>query len=254
MSYADYVRTRILEPAGMADSGYDSYEAVIKRRASGYSPDGRHAPFIDMSLPHGAGALYATADDLVKWTEVIDSGKLISRESYRKMVTPFLNNYGYGLNLREQMGKKVEEHGGGIFGFNTYLLRVPEDRLAVVVLANRNTPGTGKIAQSLAEMYYGKEVPPRPLRVEISLTAAQMDAVAGEYELRPGFVMKVWRDGNQLKTQATGQPEVAIFALTETKFFPKAVEAEIEFERNSEGKVTGLILRQGGQVIKGARK
>jgi hypothetical protein len=47
---------------------------------------------------------------------------------------------------------------------------------------------------------------------------------------------------------------VPMLAESETKFFPTQFEAEIEFVKDDQGKVTTLVLRQGGQEIKGARK
>jgi hypothetical protein len=61
------------------------------------------------------------------------------------------------------------------------------------------------------------------------------------------------KDG-QLITQATGQGTVPMLAESETKFFPTQFEAEIEFVKDDQGKVTGIVLHQNGQDIKGARK
>ena len=52
----------------------------------------------------------------------------------------------------------------------------------------------------------------------------------------------------------TGQGSVPIMAESETKFFPTQFDAEIEFVKDDQGKVTGIVLRQGGQETKGARK
>jgi len=52
-------------------------------------------------------------------------------------------------------------------------------------------------------------------------------------------------EGSQLMAQATGQGKFAIFAETETKFFAKAVDIEIEFMKDESGKVTQLTLKQG---------
>jgi hypothetical protein len=49
--------------------------------------------------------------------------------------------------------------------------------------------------------------------------------------------------------QATGQEKFEIFPESETKFFLKVVDAQIEFVKDASGKVTGLILYQGGQKL-----
>jgi hypothetical protein len=71
----------------------------------------------------------------------------------------------------------------------------------------------------------------------------------GDYELSPNFILTVTKEGNQLITQATGQGEIEIFAETETKFFVKVMDAQIEFIKNSVGKVEKLILTQGGRKM-----
>jgi hypothetical protein len=66
--------------------------------------------------------------------------------------------------------------------------------------------------------------------------------------------MVVSLKGDQLITQITGQPEVPIFAESETTFFPKVVDAEIEFIKNDKGQVTHLVLHQGGRDHKAVKK
>lgn len=89
---------------------------------------------------------------------------------------------------------------------------------------------------------------------EISLSPMILAAYVGTYELQPGFDLVVTLEGNQLITQATGQGKLPIFPQSETKFFPKAIDAEIEFFKDATGSVTSLVLHQGPNEIKGTRK
>jgi len=61
-------------------------------------------------------------------------------------------------------------------------------------------------------------------------------------------------EGGQLMTQATGQSKFPMFAESETKFFLKVVDAEVEFFKNDKGEVTHLILHQGGHDGKATKK
>jgi CubicO group peptidase (beta-lactamase class C family) len=83
---------------------------------------------------------------------------------------------------------------------------------------------------------------------------AVYDDYVGEYELAPGFVMAITRDGDRLMGQATGQPEFELFPASETVFFLTVVEAEVSFKRNENGAVDGLVLNQGGVEMPGVRK
>ena len=91
-------------------------------------------------------------------------------------------------------------------------------------------------------------------RKEIAVPPKILAAYVGSYELSPGFVLVVTLENGQLMTQATGQPKFPIFAESETKFFLKVVDAQIEFFKNEKGEVTHLVLHQGGQDIKGLKK
>ncbi len=68
----------------------------------------------------------------------------------------------------------------------------------------------------------------------------------GEYELKPGFSITVTADRDQLFLQATGQPKIQAFPSSETEFFLKEVDAQITFVKDPQGKVTQLVLHQGG--------
>lgn len=253
MAYDEYLKKSLFEPLGLKDTGYDWNQTIIARRASGYLPDGKNAPYLDMSLPYAAGSLYSTVDDLAVWAAALESGKVVSKEHYVKMTTPYLNNYGYGLVMEKIENHDVVGHGGGINGFNTSLIRAGGDGLTVAVLANQNGPAADRIGKDLVALYLGKDVKPRPVLSEVKLPAAKLDSVAGQYELRPGFVLKVWREGEQLMTQATGQGKLAIQASAEDQFFSTLVDARIIFQRGPDGKVTQLTLHQGGREMVGKR-
>lgn len=82
-----------------------------------------------------------------------------------------------------------------------------------------------------------------PVTVDVKV----FDTYVGEYELRPGFIMRVFREGDKFMTQATNQGPVEIVAESETTFYPRAFEAKLTFLRDAEGKVTGMRLSQGGR-------
>ena len=79
--------------------------------------------------------------------------------------------------------------------------------------------------------------------------AAAFDRCAGEYEIQPGFVLKFWREGTKLYTQATGQPQAELFAENATTYFLKVVEAKVEFTPEPDGTVVRATLHQGGRKM-----
>lgn len=66
--------------------------------------------------------------------------------------------------------------------------------------------------------------------------------------------MVVTLEDGKLITQLGPQPKVPVFAESETKFFAKVVDAQIEFEKDEKGAVTALVLHQGANNIRAPRK
>ena len=255
-SYEKFVRENIFTPLAMKDTGYDSNSAIIPHRASGYSA-GRggieNAGFIHMTIPQGAGALYSTTGDLLKWEQGLFGGQVLKPASLDKMTTPFKENYAFGLMVETAAGHKKISHGGGIEGFNTNLTYYPDDQLTVVVLANLNGPAAGDIAGKLAAVAHGETVTLPGERKEDHAGCQGLATWAGTYEEAPGAMAMVALDGNQLTTKLTGQPKLELFAQSETRFFLKVVDAQVEFFTDASGAVSHLVIHQGGRDQKAAR-
>ena len=88
---------------------------------------------------------------------------------------------------------------------------------------------------------------------EVKVSPDVLARYVGVYELAPAFNLTVTLEGNQLMTQASGQAKLPISASSETKFFSKLVDAQIEFFADDKGAVTHLVLHQNQQEFKGAR-
>jgi CubicO group peptidase (beta-lactamase class C family) len=252
-SYATFVQENIFTPLGMKDSGYDSNSKIIPHRASGYTSDRgviENAGFIHMSIPFSAGSLYSTTEDLLRWERGLFGGKVLSPASLQKMTTPFKEDYAFGLGVHTTGGHKMIDHGGGIEGFNTHLAYYPDDQLTVVVLGNLNGPASD-IAGKLGSVAHGEPVQLITERKEITLPVAKLAGYVGTYELAPGINLMITLDGNQLMTQLTGQGKIPIFAQSETTFFLKVVDAQLEFGKDEKGAY--VILHQGGRDQKAVK-
>lgn len=359
-SYASFLKRRIFDPLGMRSTDYGADARIIPRRVHGYTRgDGgdANARYLSMTQPHAAGAIVSTVDDLAAWDALYGDG-LVKQASLAKAWMPYVladgkaTKYGYGWMVSSLRGRPTVEHGGGIFGFSTYVLRVPKERVFVAVLCNSDAPKTdpGVVARKVAalvlgdpfpenvavpvppevlvryagvyeieegqqrtvfvegdriftqrtggaraeakprsatEFFYegsittfrfdaapdgrvtamlmyanGTDEPERAVRVaappaapkELKVDPALYDAYAGAYELAPGFVLTVTREGNHLMTQATGQQKFEVFPSSETEFFLKVVDARITFVKGPDGQVDTIVLHQGGRDMPAKRK
>jgi CubicO group peptidase (beta-lactamase class C family) len=252
-NYEQFVRENIFAPLGMQDSGYDSNSAMIPHRAAGYTHNNdkfENAGFIHMSVPQGAGALYSTTEDLLKWEQGLFGGKVLQAASLEKMTTPFKNNYAFGLQVDTVGGHKIIDHGGGIEGFNTELAYYPDDKLTVVVLGNVNGNAPQEIARKLAAINHGETVTLPSERKEITLDTKVLSRYVGAYQMAQGPAMLITLENNQLSEKLGNQPAFPIFPQSETMFFVKVVDAQIEFSKDESGEhASQLTLHQNGRDI-----
>lgn len=250
-----YFEKEIFAPAGMTSTSVEAPQVVIPKRADGYLSKGgktERAQFIDMRIPGAAGAVVSTVGDLVLWERALTENKVISASSRARMLTVEKNNYGYGTTIRTIGGKKRDGHNGGIDGFVSEFHRYGEDGIAVVLLSNfEDMPGqlVGPALQALGTG--GKVVIPEE-RKAIALPSAILDEYVGRYELAPNFILAITREGNQLMTQATGQGKIPVYAEAKDVLFPTAMVATLQITRE-DGKVTGLVLKQGGREMPAKR-
>lgn len=163
--YEQVLKERIFDPVGMKNTGYDHHDTILAKRASGYEkrPGGYiNAPYLDMSLPYAAGSLYSTVEDLYLWDQMLYTDKLLSAELKEQMYKPGLSNYAYGWVVRKApLGAGSEpvtiiQHDGGINGFNTTIIRMPESKSLIVMLNNTGGTKLGEMSQKIAAILFGK--------------------------------------------------------------------------------------------------
>lgn len=261
MPYEALLAANILDPLQMRDSGYDRHEAILPQRASGYRLDAEgelaNAEYLDMAWPYAAGAMYSTVEDLLKWDRALYSDAILPQQVLRTMWTPYKDNYGYGWQIFDSapdfFDRRVVLHGGGINGFSTLIVRYLDDRTTVVVLANLVSAPVARIAHDLSAIAFGEPYSLPKQRTAVKVPVEVLDAYVGEYELRPGFVFVITREGERLYVQPTGQGKSPIFPESATEFFSKIVDAQISFAKDASGRVTGLVLHQNGNDVPGKK-
>ena len=149
----------------MKNSFYGSTSRIIKNRAAGYQKRGEkfeNADFLSMTVPYSAGSLLSNVDDLNTWYHAVMNDEVISRESRIKAHTTYKLNsgkpigYGYGWALGNIQGSRMISHGGGINGYLTASLFLPEEAVFVAVFSNCDCNYPGDMAIRLAAITIGK--------------------------------------------------------------------------------------------------
>jgi len=265
-SYEEVVEQELFLPLGMKDSRYGHQEEIVRGRVAGYvkGPEGwANAPYLSLTQPFSAGSLMSTVDDLARWSDALERGKVISPASRDRMFTSgvlrggdqdgIATRYGLGNAMTEVAGRPTHEHGGGIHGFTCDLLRVPGDDLLVVILSNNPMQDVHELAHRVAESILG--VPHKATPAALGLSAAELDAYVGVYLVpeRSGVRRIVSRDGETLRLQRTGGDLHPLLAVGPDAF-EIADGTAIRFARGADGKVTALLVDQGvGPVYRSLR-
>lgn len=261
--YASFVDANIFQPLGMDDTAIDVTADIVPMRASGYQPGPEgpiNAEYVNMAIPQGAGALYSTTHDLLRWQRGLFGGELLQPASLAAMTAPGVDargdaTYGLGVLVTQNDAGKMVWHGGGIEGFNAMLMHDPAREITVVVLANINGGQASQLGVDLMTLARGGEVVLQSERVAVAVDSATLEDYVGSYALSPDFKIRVFLEEGQLKTQATNQPSFDLFAEEQDdRFFLKEVDAQLQFNRGADGEVVSLTLFQGGREIVGKKE
>jgi D-alanyl-D-alanine carboxypeptidase len=173
LSYFDYVRTRIFEPAGMTSTGSLPESETIPNRSSGYMrrkdawvPNTDALPWSGTS----AGGGYSTVGDFFRFAEALQSGKLISKTSLAQMITPYRQQYGFGMVVQGEGPRRNFGHSGGAPGQNGDLRVFPDSGYVIVALSNFDPPAATRLMEFIA------------VRLPIAATSVPTATIVDDFE------------------------------------------------------------------------
>jgi CubicO group peptidase (beta-lactamase class C family) len=159
-TFEKFLQEKILTPLGMENTTPQRARGIIANRAVGYMQIATSysiVPYLDSTGGYAAGSLVSTVDDLAKWDKALLEGKLLKPESYGEMykrvpIDGGVSTYGFGWDVSEIAGHRAIQHGGGTGGFSTFIVRLPDDNLSVVVLSNLAQADVASIAHGVAKL------------------------------------------------------------------------------------------------------
>ena len=253
-SYEALVRSRITDPLGMTNTRITLTPDMQARLAVGHSAT--LAPVSNWDIPTfaGAGALRSTTNDMLAFlaanlgyvqsplAQAMADSVSVRRSAGGNM------EIAYGWHVQTRDGNSIIWHNGGTGGYRTYIGYDPKARAGIVVLSNISTPnGPDDIGRYLLNPGFPLLKVERPVeRKETSLDTKLFDRYVGHYQLNPSTLITMSREGNRFYTQLTGQEKIEVFAEAETKFFIKAVDAQLTFDVSPDGAPTQVTLHQNG--------
>jgi len=243
------VRARITAPLGMSDTAVVLGEDLRPRLAPGYRPGGRPQKNWDFDVLAAAGALRSTADDMLIYARANlrpDATSIATslRDSHA-LHHRFAGGGGVGLGWHWTNDGRILWHNGETAGYKCILLLHPRDELAVVVLANTPSDRIDSLGHRVLALLRGEEVAGFA-RETIELDPAIIERYVGEYRFNIKVSTRITRDDLGLKAQVAGQGSRRLHPRSETRFFLREVDAEVEFLIADDGSVSALVLHRGG--------
>jgi serine-type D-Ala-D-Ala carboxypeptidase/endopeptidase len=256
--YEKALRERVLAPLRMSDTAIVLTAAQQSRFATGHDIQRQPVGPWRLDALAGAGALRSTPSDMARYLEAaVDPSAGPLADAWKLVETPAADGpspalrMGLAWHVATRDGRSIVWHNGQTGGFATMMAFDPVAREGVVVMSNAAI-SVDDLALHLIDASIPLSEPPRQ-REEVQLDRRALDRVAGRYELARDFVLTIRRNGDRAFAQATGQPEAEIFAESDLEFFYKVVDAQLTFTRAADGRVTGVVLHQGGRDIRARR-
>jgi D-alanyl-D-alanine-carboxypeptidase/D-alanyl-D-alanine-endopeptidase len=256
-SYEALLTERILKPLEMNDTRITMDESGKARLARGHTATGAPTANWDLLTLAGAGALRSTVNDLLKFLAAnLDTaskplGSVLATTQFARRDLDAQMKIGLNWHILTAFQRPLLWHNGGTGGYRSFIGMDPARQRGVVVLSNQSV-APDDIGLHLLDVRAPLTPAPK-LRKEIAVDHAVLETYVGVYQLAPTFSLTITREGGSLFGQGTGQPKLQLFAEAPTEFFLKEVDAQITFEKDAAGKVTRLVLHQGGMNIPGVK-
>lgn len=255
--FPEMMRRVVLSKFGMKDSAYSQQLredwrpfAATAYRADGKPVEGKYHTYPELA----AAGLWTTPSDLARFAIGIQkalagqSHSVLSKQMAEQMVTRQIAEDGLGVFVEGEGQNLRISHSGANEGFQCVLVAYPRLGQGAAIMTNSDMGGPliNEIRFAISRQYgWPRDKPVE--RTQIKVDPTVFHEYVGRYELAPKFVLTVTREADHLFTQATGQPKVEVFPEGKDEYFLKVVDAQITFVRDSQGRITELILHQGGE-------
>ena len=232
--FAQFAKEQVFDPLGMRNTRYyDGTASQAKGRVTGYQAgeSGRFTRDTTTFFTVGDGGLLTTVDDLCLWDRAFSENKQWDEATTRLMLTSGkLNNggdtnYGFGLVLGEYKGLRTVHHAGEWVGYQTDMVRFPDQHFTAICLSNLETVRPTRLTRRMADIY---------LADHFDLTE-----FVGEYrndELRATHELVL--EGTQVFLRQNGRNREPLGAMRSDRF--KFMDADARFDRDEHGTITGF--------------
>jgi len=237
-SYGELMNEQIIKPLQLGNTGICTTPINSNDGfAQSFSLSGERLEEFDPSAVLGAGAMYSTPGDLLKFFNALTSGYF--GNGIFEQMQDFKDNWGRGLIPMGYEDYNGFGHTGGIHGFAAVMIKI--DDKTIVFCSNSSFSD----ATNLMNAILG--IAPEPNKQYITLPAETLKKYEGKYTCEQlKMDIEITSTGTQLAAQATGQPSFPLDAISETEFEFKAAGVKMVFDL---AKHTFTLHQHGGEFI-----
>ncbi len=243
-SYARILESHIVNKLGLKNTYFGSIISSENNEAFSYTynKEWKKSKETDMSLPHGAGAIVSTPDELTIFMNALMEGKLISQKSFKRMI-PLKNGLGYGIGQFSVYDKILFGHNGGIDGFTSLLIYEPKEKISIAFTSNGSTLDIKDIVIDGLTASMNIRFTKTPSFV---VSTKQLAKYTGSYSSEDvPFVLTFRVEGGQLMGGPPADSNNVLKAIEKHQFILEKEGAILDF--NPENNT--LILSQGGKTF-----
>jgi len=256
-SYEQNIRDIIFKPLQMNHSLFDFKHSADTNVATGYQTlndsvqKEASAWRWDSTVSYAAGGIWSTTGDMYKWALAIAKKKILSADSWKTMLTPHLDKYGYGVFIDSLFGKRTISHGGGIPGFIADLDYYPAEDVTIILLNNKGwfDESLNGINADISAIVFHKPYEVMHKHIGIKLPDEVLKKYVGQYDFDKKHHVYITLENNQLHMEAPqgGLPKSPLFEDDQNNFYLKIINARIEFVKDASGNITELISHYMGK-------
>jgi len=242
-SYSQLLTDYITQPIGLTHTYFGGKINTSNNESKSYKfvNNWKQEAETDMSIPLGAGGIVSTANDLVKFSDALFTGKLLKNE-HLEFMKSMVDRYGNGLFYTPFYDKTGYGHGGAIDGFLSMFSNF-DNSISYALVSNGTNFNNNEISIAVLSAIYNKPYNIPDFK-SYNLTSEDLDPYLGVYSSAQ-FPLKITitKDGTTLIAQATGQPSFPLKATDKDVF--RFDQAGLVLEFNPQEKT--MILKQGGR-------
>ena len=249
--YADAMADRVFQPCGMKQTTLRPLLAMTYPMAQGHNEggDGKLAiprPAADNAASWPAGSVFSCTPDLARYVTaflndgMLDGKRALDPRIFALLSTPHAKqpgsegSYGYGLTIHDVRGVHVVEHGGSRLGYGSTIRMAPEQRVAVIILANRTGAGLPATADKAMELMLPMKPRTTPARRTLDTTADDLRRHPGVYQNGDARIEITARDGRLYLKRGRGA-DAALNKLGADRFGVEGAPGEYVFVAGESG-------------------